>query len=124
MCIKNFIDNEFVDGLGTIDVFNPVTGEKVSQVASASAEDVERALQAAQTASITYGQLSINARKALIDELIIKLRDNETAIVDLLIQETGKTYDVASYDFNMLVDCLGYYVEEVKRHYALSLIHI
>ena len=77
MCIKNFIDNEFVDGLGTIDVFNPVTGKKVSQVASASAEDVERALQAAQTASITYGQLSINARKALIDELIIKLKSDE-----------------------------------------------
>ena len=118
MNIQNFIDNEFVDGVGTIDVFNPVTGEKVSQVASASAEDVNRALHAAQTAAHTYGQLSINARKTLIDELIVKLKDDETTIVDLLIQETGKTYDVASYDFNMLVDCLGYYVEEVKRHYA------
>ncbi|MBL6829572.1 MAG: aldehyde dehydrogenase family protein, partial [Puniceicoccaceae bacterium] len=97
MNIQNFIDNEFVDGVGTIDVFNPVTGEKVSQVASASAEDVNRALHAAQTASNTYGQLSINARKALIDELIIKLKGDEASIVDLLIQETGKTYDVASY---------------------------
>ena len=118
MNIQNFIDNEFIDGLGTIDVFNPVTGKKVSQVASASAEDVNRALRAAQSAADTYGQLSINARKALIDELIAKLKGDETNIVDLLIQETGKTYDVASYDFNMLVDCLGYYVEEVKRHYA------
>jgi acyl-CoA reductase-like NAD-dependent aldehyde dehydrogenase len=118
MNIQNFIDNEFVDGVGTIDVFNPVTGEKVSQVASASAEDVNRALDAAQTAANTYGQLSISARKTLIDELIVKLKDDETNIVDLLIQETGKTYDVASYDFNMLVDCLGYYVEEVKRHYG------
>ena len=119
MNIQNFIDNEFVDGVGTIDVFNPVTGKKVSRVASASAEDVNRALQAAQTASNTYGQLSINTRTTLIDELMVKLKDDETTIVDLLIEETGKTHDVASYDFNMLVDCLGYYVEEV-----LSLIHI
>ena len=86
MNIQNFIDNEFVDGVRTIDVFNPVTGEKVSKVASVSAEDVNRALHAAQNAANTNGQLSINARKTLIDELIVKLKDDETNIVDLLIQ--------------------------------------
>lgn len=118
MIIKNFIDNEFVESDDTIEVYNPATGEKISQVSSASAEDVNCALHAAKNAADSYGQLSINARKVLIDELIIKLKDDEETIIDLLIQETGKTYDVASYDFNMLVDCLGYYVEEVKRHYG------
>ena len=85
MNIKNFIDNEFIDGVGTIDVFNPVTGEKVSQVASASAEDVNRALHAAQTASNTYGQLSINARKALIDELILTVSYTHLTLPTILL---------------------------------------
>lgn len=118
MNIKNFIGNEFVDGDAHIDVFNPATGVKIAHVASASTENVNRALDAAKTAAEAYGQLSINERKALVDELILKLKGDEANIVDLLIQETGKTQDVASYDFNMLVDCLGYYIEEVKRHYG------
>lgn len=118
MNIKNFIENQFVDSDTHIDVFNPATGAKVAHVASATTEDVNRALDAAKVAAETYGQFSINERKALVDELIVKLKADEAHIVNLLIQETGKTQDVASYDFNMLVDCLDYYIEEVKRHYG------
>jgi succinate-semialdehyde dehydrogenase/glutarate-semialdehyde dehydrogenase len=118
MKIKNFIGNQFIDSDAHLDVFNPATAVKIAQVASATTEDVNSALDAAKAASEVYGKLSINERKALIDELIFKLKADEANIVDLLIQETGKTHDVASYDFNMLVDCLGYYVEEVKRHYG------
>jgi acyl-CoA reductase-like NAD-dependent aldehyde dehydrogenase len=118
MNIKNYIGNEFVDSDAHLDVYNPATAAKIGQVASATTEDVNRALDVAKIASEAYGQLSINERKALVDELIVKLKADEANIVDLLIQETGKTKDVASYDFNMLVDCLGYYIEEVKRHYG------
>ncbi|HBE04503.1 MAG TPA: NAD-dependent succinate-semialdehyde dehydrogenase [Spirochaetia bacterium] len=39
-------------------------------------------------------------------------------IISLLISETGKTKENADYDFTMLTDCLSFYIEEVKRHYA------
>ena len=118
MNIQNFIGNEFVDSDAHLDVFNPVTGARIAQVASATTEDVNRALDAAKTAADVYGQLTINERKSLVDELIAKLKADEANIVDLLIQESGKTHDIASYDFNMLIDCLDYYIEEVKRHYG------
>lgn len=48
-----FINNEFVpsvDGL-TLDVENPATGETLTTIASASANDIDRAVAAAQVSS-------------------------------------------------------------------------
>lgn len=119
--LQNYIANQWMDSEDTIDVFNPASEEPIATVAAASEADVNRALESAETAARTYGAFSINERKVLIDALIEKLKASETEIVDLLILETGKTHEIASYDFNMLVDCLGYYIEEVKRHYGKTI---
>ena len=118
MNFRNYIANEWLDGESTLDLFNPVDGSVIAQVAMASEDQVDKAQEAAQEASEVYGAYSINQRKELIDTLISKLKAAEDEIVGLLVQETGKTQEVASYDFNMLVDCLGFYVEEVKRHFG------
>ncbi|MEC8189845.1 MAG: aldehyde dehydrogenase family protein, partial [Verrucomicrobiota bacterium] len=118
MKVLNYIAGEWVDCADAIEVFNPVTGQQIASVASATELEVNLALESAQVAAQTYGELSINERKELIDRLILLLKKNESEIVSLLIKETGKTGEIATYDFNMLIDCLGYYVEEVKRHYG------
>ena len=58
--------------------------------------------------------MSINDRATAIGKYAEKLKANKAAIVDLLVLETGKVADNAGYDFDMLVDCLGYHVEEVR----------
>jgi succinate-semialdehyde dehydrogenase/glutarate-semialdehyde dehydrogenase len=118
MNIRNYVANQWLDSESSSAVFNPATGESIARVAMASEGDVTRALESAEAAASVYGALTINQRKSLIDCLIAKLKAAEEEIVALLVAETGKTQDIASYDFNMLVDCLGYYVEEVKRHYG------
>jgi acyl-CoA reductase-like NAD-dependent aldehyde dehydrogenase len=118
MKLLNYIANDWVDSDDAIDVFNPANSECIGTVAAASEADVNRALEQAQKASQTYGSFSINERKTLIDALIAKLKAAESEIVNLLVEETGKTQEIASYDFNMLIDCLAYYIEEVKRHYG------
>jgi acyl-CoA reductase-like NAD-dependent aldehyde dehydrogenase len=118
MKLLNYIANDWVDSDNAIDVFNPANGERIGTVAAASEADVNLAMEQAQKASHTYGSFSINERKTLIDALIAKLKAAESEIVNLLVEETGKTQEIASYDFNMLIDCLAYYIEEVKRHYG------
>ena len=118
MKILNYIAGEWVDCADAIEVHNPVTGQQIATVASATELEVNLALESAQAATLTYGEFSINKRKELIDRLISLLKKNESEIVSLLIKETGKTVEIASYDFSMLIDCLGYYIEEVKRHYG------
>lgn len=118
MKLKNYIAGEWCDSENTLHLFNPVDGSIISDVPMATSDDVYRALESAKEAFSEYGQFSINERKALIERFAQELKGDEENIVNLLIQETGKTYDVASYDFNMLVDCLYFYIEEVKRHYG------
>jgi acyl-CoA reductase-like NAD-dependent aldehyde dehydrogenase len=96
-------------------VINPATGEPCGNIALADATMAKAALIAAENASKTYSKLSINQRAALIGQLKKLLLEHQTPIVELLIAETGKTTGIAEYDFNMLVDCLDYFIEEVKR---------
>ena len=66
--------------------------------------------------------MSINDRATAIGKYAEKLKEHKQTIVDLLVLETGKVSDNAGYDFDMLVDCLGYHVEEVRvRHLARRL---
>ena len=47
---RNLIDGKWVDALSgeTFETYNPATGEVIAQVASANAEDVDRAVRAAR----------------------------------------------------------------------------
>ena len=49
---KNLIGGEWVDAAGgeTMEVLNPATGETIAEVPRASADDVDRAVQAAKQA--------------------------------------------------------------------------
>jgi acyl-CoA reductase-like NAD-dependent aldehyde dehydrogenase len=48
---QNFVGGEWVDASGgeTMEVLNPATGETIAEVPRSSAEDVDRAVQAATT---------------------------------------------------------------------------
>lgn len=118
MKIKNYIADQWVDCVDSIEVFNPANGRQIASVASVTEQEVNLALKSADAAIQSYGQLSINERKTFIERLIHLLKENQLEIVSLLIEETGKTAEIANYDFNMLIDCLAYYIEEVKRHYG------
>ena len=76
MKILNYIAGEWVDCVDVIEVHNPVTGQQIATVASATELEVNLALESAQFAAQTYGELSINERKELIDRLILLLKKN------------------------------------------------
>ena len=49
---KNYIGGEWVDSAGgeTMEVLNPATGETIAEVPASTAEDADRAVQAAKAA--------------------------------------------------------------------------
>ena len=48
--VENFINGEFVSAANYLESFNPATGEVHALVPDSSAEDVEKAVFAAETA--------------------------------------------------------------------------
>ena len=67
--VQNFIGGEFVDAERTEDVINPSTGEVIAQAPVSSAEDVDRAVEAARRAFESWGSSTPRSRSEVLLEL-------------------------------------------------------
>jgi len=106
------------DKLKSIPVVNPANGETVGEVSSCGAEQARLALEAADRAAPKWGNMSIDERAKCINAFKAKLIEKKDEILKCDIKETGKVTGNAEYDLNMLLDCLPYHVEEVRRNYG------
>lgn len=68
---KLFINNKFVDGVNKtfIPVINPATEEKICDIAEATEQDVELAIDAAQAAYPGWKATSLTQRSMLLTKL-------------------------------------------------------
>ncbi|MBN1670185.1 MAG: aldehyde dehydrogenase family protein [Kiritimatiellae bacterium] len=118
---RNLINGELVGTGPRIDVVNPATGALAGRVHACRAQDARAALEAAQRAFPVYSALSIDQRADRIRAFRTLLGRNRASILRVLTDETGKTAEGAAYDFGMLLECLDFFAEAVKRHYGTSI---
>ncbi|GIH91097.1 aldehyde dehydrogenase family protein [Planobispora siamensis] len=86
-----FIDGEFVDGTGApFKTINPATEETLAEVATASGEDVDRAVQAARKAFGVWSAMPGSERAKYLFRIarIIQERSRELAVLETL--DNGK----------------------------------
>src|SRR5947209_10424322 len=108
------IDGQWVDGAKTFDTVNPATGEVLTQIAEASAEDVDRAVAAARRAfedrSGPWRKFSASERGRLIWKLADLVEKNIDELAELETLDNGKSIFESRYvDMPMVIDVLRYY---------------
>lgn len=96
-------------------VMDPATGEVCGRVPEADAASLESALAAAEKGFELWSATTPAERRRVILRYAEILEENRERLVALLIRETGKPLDNASYDFGMLTTCLRFFVEEAER---------
>lgn len=112
---KQLIGGKLVDGMsGTCDVYNPTTGEVITSLHKASKAQALEALDKAEEAFHTWGKFSLTQREGYIRKFIAALQEKREEIVQILITETGKERGTAEYDFDMLPNCLNFFINEAK----------
>ena len=82
-----FIDGEFVDGSGTpLKTVNPASEEVLSEVATATASDVDRAVKAARKAFGTWSALPGSERGKYLFRIarLLQERAREFAVLESL----------------------------------------
>ncbi|RZK73890.1 MAG: aldehyde dehydrogenase family protein, partial [Rhodococcus sp. (in: high G+C Gram-positive bacteria)] len=90
------IDGKWVDPVegGTVDVFNPSTGEKLAEIAAGGPRDVELAVQAARRAfdDGPWRRMPAEARARILHRFadLIEANADEIALIDT--QDCGKPY--------------------------------
>ena len=108
------IDGQWVETAKSFDTVNPATGEVITQIASASAADIDHAVAAARKAfedrNGAWRKMSASERGRLIWRLADLLEKNIDEFAELETIDNGKPVFESRYvDMPMVVDVLRYY---------------
>ena len=110
---KLLINGEWRDGSGgkTMPVVNPATEETIAEVAAATKEDIDAAVQAARAAlSGPWGKMSARERGRLIWKLGERLLERIDEVARLETLHNGKPiFESRHVEIPAVVECLQYY---------------
>ncbi|WP_445115340.1 aldehyde dehydrogenase family protein [Acinetobacter sp. WZC-1] len=107
-----FINGEFVAAKngGTIDVLNPATGELITRIAAAEAEDVDLAVSAAQKAFPAWSEMPAAERGRLLFKLADLIEEHTEELAQLESLDTGHPIrDSRRLDVPRTVACFRYF---------------
>src|ERR671915_1512992 len=103
---QNFVGGEWVDAAGgeTMEVLNPATGETIAEVPRASAEDVDRAVQAATKALPEWLETTPGERADLLLKLAAAIEEHSDELAELESQNVGKPLSYAKDEMPVCSD--------------------
>src|SRR5205085_6523755 len=110
--IQNFVDGEFVDAAEgqTEPVLNPATGEAIAQAPLSSAEDVDRAVQAARRAFPGWSTTTPGERALALLKLADAIEEHAEEISELEADNAGKPINAVREDeIPVMVDNLRFF---------------
>jgi 1-pyrroline dehydrogenase len=108
---KNFVGGEWVDSAGgeTMEVVNPSTGEVIAEVASSTAEDADRAVQAAKAALPEWLEATPGERAELLFKLADLIDENTDELAALESKNVGKPLSYAKDEMPVAADNIRFF---------------
>lgn len=96
--LRNLIAGESVDAASgaTYDVVNPATGATYATAPASGAEDVDRAMRAAESAFETWGETTPKERQEALLRIAQALEDRSDEFVQVECENTGKPIGVTA----------------------------
>ncbi|PTL40241.1 aldehyde dehydrogenase [Alkalicoccus saliphilus] len=99
----------------TINVTNPATEEIISIILSGNEHDADKAVQAAHEAQWGWESTPSNERGRIVREIGLKMNENREKFVHLLIEEQGKSREMAEGEVDLAIDYFQYMSEWARR---------
>ena len=104
---------------------DPGSGRRLAEVAAVQADDVDRAVRAAQRAFDTSGwpQMAPNERGALLHRLADAVARHKTIIAQIESLDAGKILGQAEWDVQNFIDTMRYYTDmalHIQRRNTLA----
>ena len=114
---KQFIAGEFVDASSgeTMEVLNPASGEVIAEVPRGTAEDVERAVAAAQRAWSEWREKTPKDRMELLLALADVIDEHAEELARLESLNVGKPWWVARDEPPMIADNLRFFAGAARN---------
>ena len=114
---QNFIGGQFVPSSGTerVEVFNPSTGALICTVPESTAEDVERAIEAAAKEQPAWASRPAIERAKPLRVLAQKIREHKEELARIITEEQGKVLPLARTEVDFTADYIDYMAEWARR---------
>src|SRR5919106_6906504 len=108
---QNFVGGEWVDAAGgeTMEVLNPATGETIAEVPAASAEDVDRAVQAAKKALPEWLETTPGERAEMLLKLAAAIDEHADELAELESRNVGKPLSYAKDEMPVSADNIRFF---------------
>lgn len=116
--LQQFINGEFVHSNSTefLNVLNPATEEILAKVPKGSIKDVDTAIEFADIAQKEWEKLPAIERGSVLRKIATKIREREPEITQTIVNEGGKTFDLAKVEVLFTADYLDYMAEWARRY--------
>jgi 1-pyrroline dehydrogenase len=114
---KNFVGGEWVDAASgeTMEVINPATGETIGEVPRCSAEDVDRAVAAANKALPAWLDATPKERSELLFKLADVLDENAEELAQLESLNVGKPLMASRDELPFAADNLRFFAGAARN---------
>jgi len=108
---KNFVGGEWVDSSGgeTMEVLNPSTGEVIAEVARSTAEDANRAVEAAKNALLEWLDSTPGERAEMLFKLADLIEENAEELAALESKNVGKPLSYARDEMPVSADNIRFF---------------
>jgi 1-pyrroline dehydrogenase len=108
---KNFVGGEWVESGGgeTMEVLNPATGEVIAEVQRSTAEDADRAVEAAKAALPEWLDSTPGERSELLHKLADVIEENADELAALESKNVGKPLSYAKDEMPVSVDNIRFF---------------
>jgi aminobutyraldehyde dehydrogenase len=108
---KNFVGGEWTDSAGgeTMEVLNPSTGEVIAEVARSTAEDADKAVQAAKSALPEWLETTPGERAELLFQLANLIEENADELAALESKNVGKPLSYAKDEMPVAADNIRFF---------------
>ena len=108
---KNYIGGEWVDSAGgeTMEVLNPATGETIAEVPASTAEDADRAVQAAKQVLPEWLETTPGERAEMLLKLADVIEENADELAELESRNVGKPLPVSRDEPPVSVDNVRFF---------------
>ncbi len=113
-----YLANKATTGEKWLDVVDKYTHKTVSQVAIASNQAIDQAIEAAVDAQSAMAALPAFERQAILQHCVNRFQKRATELADILCIEAGKPIKDAKGEVSRLIDTFKIAAEEATRNYG------
>ncbi len=113
----NFIDGKFVDPVDGkfFDNITPINGKVLCKIARSNEADINKALDAAHTAKVSWGKTSVTERSIILNKIAQTIEDNLPMLAEAETWDNGKGIrETTAADLPLAVDHFRYFAGVIR----------